>query len=264
MVKVLNINPIFKSHKNQLEYSVFETRDDMGCQAAKDVADKIVELQTSQEDIRMIFAAAPSQIELLHYLNEDERIEWDKIIAFHMDEYLGLDEHAPQLFQKFLVDHIFGTQPFKQVHLINSSNDSEAECNRYSELLREKAIDIVCLGIGENGHLAFNDPPVADFRDLEIMKVVELDEICKQQQVNDGCFPIFSDVPKYALTLTIPTLFSAKNMYCVVPGKTKVEAVSRTLNGPISTECPATILREHPNAYLYVDRDSYGVRVDGE
>lgn len=256
--------PILENQCDQLKYSVFPTRDDMGRQAARDVAGKIVELQEVQDDIRMIFAAAPSQNEVLHYLGEDERIDWSKITAFHMDEYVGLDEQAPQLFQNYLMEHIFSSHPFKEIHLINSTNDFDFECNRYAELLREKAIDIVCLGIGENGHLAFNDPPVADFQDPDLVKVVELDEKCRQQQVNDGCFSELSTVPEKALTLTIPALLSATYMYCVVPGNTKADAIARTLSGNISTECPATILRTHPNAYLYVDRDSYSGVADGE
>ncbi|MDF2724351.1 MAG: glucosamine-6-phosphate deaminase, partial [Paenibacillus sp.] len=145
-----------------------------------------------------------------------------------------------------------------QVNLIDSSNSIEGECKRYGDLLREAPIDIVCLGIGENGHLAFNDPPVAEFDDPLTIKPVELDRACRQQQVNDGCFASFDDVPTHALTLTIPTLLSASYLYCMVPGPTKRAAVERTLDGEIATECPSTVLRRHPDCTLYVDRDSYG------
>lgn len=248
--------------KDSLNYFVFENREEMGKAAAIDTAEQIVGLQENQDEIRMVFAAAPSQNEFLYHLVQDQRIKWEKITAFHMDEYLGLDEGAPQLFQNFLKERLFDLVPFKQVHLINSSNVDE--CERYAELLKEKPVDIVCLGIGENGHLAFNDPPVADFNDSETIKKVKLDQACRQQQVNDGCFDSLSMVPEYALTLTIPALMSARAMYCVVPGSTKRNAVNETLNGPISTACPASILRKHPNASLYLDEDSYGDLVDGE
>lgn len=132
----------------------------------------------------------------------------------------------------------------------------DAECARYSALLQEASIDIVCLGIGENGHIALNDPPVADFADPHRIKSVELDEACRQQQVNDGCFPTLDVVPTHALTLTIPALMAGNRLYCMVPGLAKREVVRRALHDPISTACPTTILRTHPHCTLYVDVDS--------
>ncbi|MGD6831823.1 glucosamine-6-phosphate deaminase [Sutcliffiella halmapala] len=256
----MTVKAIKEGKKEKLTYYVFENRDSMGRAAATDVAEQIVKLQGEQDEIRMIFAAAPSQNEVLHYLIQDSRIRWERITAFHMDEYIGLHEEAPQLFQNFLKERLFEKVPFKQVHLINSTNGEEVE--RYTRLLEESPIDIVCLGIGENGHIAFNDPPVADFEDKAIIKKVELEEACRQQQVNDGCFTSLEDVPLYALTLTIPALMAAKSMYCVVPGKTKTAAVQETLHGPIGTACPATILRTHDHAFLYLDEDSYGDEKD--
>jgi glucosamine-6-phosphate deaminase len=175
-----------------------------------------------------------------------------------MDEYIGLAPDAPQLFSRFLSERLFDRVMPGQVHLIDGTAPSDAECERYGRLIAEAPIDIVCLGIGENGHIAFNDPPVADFRDPQMIKVVELDEACRRQQVNDGCFARLDDVPTHALTLTIPTLLSGAHLYCVVPGPTKRAAVRRTLDGPIATECPATILRTHADCTLFVDTDSYG------
>lgn len=252
----MTVKAIREGKKEKLHYYVFENRDSMGRAAAADVAEQIVKLQGEQDEIRMVFAAAPSQNEVLHYLTQDTRIDWEAITAFHMDEYLGLHEEAPQLFQNFLKERLFEKVPFKQVHLINSTNGEEVE--RFTRLFQESPIDIVCLGIGENGHIAFNDPPVADFRDKAIIKKVELEAACRQQQVNDGCFTSLEEVPIHALTLTIPALMSAKSLYCVVPGNTKTEAVRQTLYGPISTACPATILRTHEHAFLYLDEDSYG------
>jgi glucosamine-6-phosphate deaminase len=258
----LTVKPKLQGYKEKLTYYVFENRNKMGKFAANDVAEQIVRLQQNQDEIRMVFAAAPSQNEFLQNLVTDERIKWNRIIAFHMDEYIGLQQEAPQLFQNFLKERLFNKVPFKKVHLINSSNEQEEE--RYTKLFQENEIDIVCLGIGENGHIAFNDPPVADFADEKIMKKVKLDAACRQQQVNDGCFSGLKEVPLYALTLTIPALMSAKSMYCVVPGKTKSNAVDQTLNGPVSTACPSTILRKHSHAFLYLDEDSYGDEMDGK
>ncbi|WP_163537435.1 glucosamine-6-phosphate deaminase [Gracilibacillus sp. YIM 98692] len=251
--------PLKVAQVDQLSIRVFNNRKEMGKVAAKDVASKLVELLEQKETVRMVFAAAPSQIEFLQALTAEKEIEWERVIAFHMDEYIGLEEHAPQKFSEFLKEHLFGKLNFRKVHLIDGRNDSGEECQRYGELIRSEHIDIICLGIGENGHIAFNDPPVADFCDEEIMKVVELDASCRQQQVNDGCFKHVDDVPTHALTLTIPTMMSGTFLYCIVPGLSKKEAVKNTLTGSISTTCPASILREHSNCNMYLDRDSYGI-----
>lgn len=243
---------------SHLEVHVSETRLEMGVTAGRAVEKKILELLDKQEEIRMIFAAAPSQNELLAYLRNSTRIPWHRITAFHMDEYIGLPPDAPQLFSNFLKERLFDHVNFKEVHLMNGSHDSKEECSRYAALLIEKPIDIVCLGIGENGHIAFNDPPVADFDDPEIMKVVELDQTCRKQQVNDGCFSSLKEVPRQAPNLTIPTLMKGHFLYCVVPGKTKRAAVAKTLYDPVSTDCPASILRTHPNCQMYIDTESFG------
>ena len=241
-----------------LAIEVFDTRQALGEAAGKAIESKMLELLGQQDEIRMIFAAAPSQNEVLEYLRDSARIPWHRVTAFHMDEYIGLPAKAPQRFANFLKDKLFDLVPFKAVHLMDGNQDSKAECQRYTALMIEKPIDIVCLGIGENGHIAFNDPPVADFDDPEIMKVVTLDQACRQQQVNDGCFATIDLVPKEALTLTVPTLMQGNFLYCVVPGDTKRAAIAKTLADPVSTDCPATILKEHPNCHLYLDQASYG------
>lgn len=244
--------------KSDMEVHVFKTRGEMGAAAGKVVEEKIMQLLDKQEEIRMIFAAAPSQNELLSCLCKSSKIPWDRITAFHMDEYINLSHDAPQLFSNFLKKRLFDKVNFKAVHLIKGNNNIQEECRRYAALVSEQPVDIVCLGIGENGHIAFNDPPVADFNGLEIIKVVELDHACRQQQVNDGCFSSLEEVPRQALTLTVPTLMSGNYLYCVVPGKTKQKAVSEMLNGPVSIECPASILRTHPNCWAYLDTESFG------
>ncbi len=229
----------------------------MGIAAGKAVEEKLVNLLQTQDVARLIFAAAPSQSGTLAYLKESNRIPWNRIIAFHMDEYIGLAEDSPALFSNFLKQHLFDHVPLKEVHFLNGQADTEAEIARYSELVHSGAIDIVCMGIGENGHIAFNDPSVADFKDVHAVKKVELDLMCRQQQVNDGCFDTVGDVPKHAITLTIPVITGGTHLFCMVPGETKKSAVTNTLFGPVSIACPSSILRTLPNCDLFVDRDSF-------
>lgn len=249
------MNTILKEETvDLLKYYVFDNRAHAGVAAANDIANAIAECLKEKEEINMIFAAAPSQNDTLGELLKRTDIPWEKINAFHMDEYIGLPDGAPQSFGVFLKNAIFGKVPFKSVNYIQgNATDIVEECARYTALLTEYPTDIVCLGIGENGHIAFNDPGVADFEDPVLIKTADLDDICRQQQVNDGCFVKIDDVPKQALTLTIPALTKAKYMFCTVPAATKRWAVNRTLNGTIDEECPATIMRKHAHAVLYCD-----------
>jgi glucosamine-6-phosphate deaminase len=229
----------------------------MGEAAARDNKAKIAELLETKSEINMIFAAAPSQNDVLKSLVEAKENEWSRVNAYHMDEYIGLDKNAPQGFGNFLKDHIFGLVSFKSVNYIDiTATDPEMEAERYGKLLEENPTDIVIMGIGENGHIAFNDPPVADFKDEKWVKPVKLDEICRQQQVNDGCFASLDKVPTHAMTLTVPTLVKAPYLFCIVPASTKAKAVYETLNGSIDEHCPASILRTHDNAKLYLDNES--------
>jgi glucosamine-6-phosphate deaminase len=232
---------------SDLEVRIFENREQMGSNAAAAVARQIRELLNTKPEVNVIFAAAPSQNEFLASLIQ-QNLDWGSINAFHMDEYIGLDDGAPQAFGNFLRDRLFGKRQFKTVNYLKGLD--------YAQLLEQYPVDIVCMGIGENGHIAFNDPPVADFNDPELVKVVELDSACRQQQVNDGCFAAIADVPTHALTLTVPALLQARFIYCVVPGKAKAQAVFNTLNKPVETAYPSTILRNHKKAILFLDRDS--------
>lgn len=243
--------------KGNLEVKIFTTREEMGKEAARNVSETIQQLQKERNEINMIFAAAPSQSDFMKELIADERIQWGMINAFHMDEYIGLEKEAPQGFGNFLRDRIFGKVPFKSVHYINGlAEDPAAECERYAGLLSNYPVDIVCLGIGENGHIAFNDPPVADFYDPLLVKVVELETACRQQQVNEELFDILDLVPTHAITVTIPALLRASHMFCMVPARNKAEAVYHTLTDEISEKCPATILRTKKGTILYIDEES--------
>ncbi|HEX5235813.1 MAG TPA: glucosamine-6-phosphate deaminase [Silvibacterium sp.] len=230
----------------------------MGRKAAADIAAEVRRRLAAQSKVRMIFAAAPSQAEMLASLIEQPKIDWSRMIAFHMDEYLGLPPDAPQRFGLWLRRAIFDRLPFAAVHLIepgDDPSDSDVAAKQYAAKLAEAPIDIVCLGIGVNGHLAFNDPP-ADLNDPSAVKIVQLDEICRKQQVDDGGFRRIEDVPLYAITLTVPRLLAAGRLFCCVPGRSKREAVRRTLFDPIGPDCPATALRLHPNCAIYLDRES--------
>ncbi len=214
-------------------------------------------LLCEQEEVNVIFAAAPSQNEMLDALKSADGIDWQRVNAFHMDEYVGLPADAPQSFGRFLREQIFDKLPFRSVHYLNGqATDVQAECERYAALLQRYPVDVVLLGIGENGNIAFNDPHVADFCDPSTVKQVTLDDVCRKQQVNDGCFASLDDVPHCALTLSIPALCRAKYLVCTVPAKTKAVAVEQTVYGEISEACPATIMRNHPNAVMFCDYDS--------
>ena len=248
--------PITKFHAGTARVEVFSTRDDAGHAAAIDVADDLSQRRNS----RVVFAAAPSQNEFLAHLGDDRAIDWSRIDAFHMDEYLGIAPDHPASFRRYLHEHIIDRVPLRdhQIHLISGEITDRAfrVCLDYEDALRASPIDIVCGGVGENGHLAFNDPPVADFVDPLWIKVVKLDHACREQQVHDGCFATIDDVPTHAYTLTIPALISAATMSIVVPGPLKASAVRAMIEGPIAEACPASILRRHPGARIYLDRDS--------
>ncbi len=247
-----------KFFAGNLEVKVYETRDTMGAQAAKDLSEKIRLLQTSRQGpVNIIFAAAPSQNEFLHHLSNEQGIDWTRINGFHMDEYVGIEPSAPQSFASFLGTRIFNKIPSDQVHYINGTcTDVSHECERYAALLEEYPVDIVCMGIGENTHIAFNDPHTADFNDPLMVKPVTLDQASRQQQVNDGCFPGIDAVPTTAITLTVPALLRANTIFCMVPGKNKALAVYRTIYFYESEKYPSTSLKKHPAATLYIDRDS--------
>lgn len=174
-----------------------------------------------------------------------------------MDEYIGVGPSAPQSFAHFLRERIFDRVPFRSVYCLDGlASDRDAECARYAGLLQRYPVDIVCMGIGENGHIAFNDPDVADFNDPKLVKVVALDPVCRQQQVNEKCFERLDLVPSEALTLTVPALLRGRWLFCIVPFASKAEAVRCTLYGEISEHCPASVLRNEADACLYLTAES--------
>jgi glucosamine-6-phosphate deaminase len=252
-------DPLEQTHHRtveRLQVRSFATRAAMGRMAAHDIAGEIRARLSTGTGVRVIFAAAPSQTEMIDALIAEPDIDWRRVTAFHMDEYIGLAERAPQRFAMWLRQRLFDRLPFAAVHPILPEPDPNVAAADYAALLDAAPIQIVCLGIGVNGHLAFNDPPVADFTDPDDVKIVELDAVCRRQQVDDGCFPNLAAVPERALTLTIPRLLRADRLFCVVPGPMKRAAVHATLHGPISTACPASVLRRQANCTLYLDGES--------
>lgn len=242
--------------KDKLKVKIFDNRDLMGAAVATAVAGRINLLLKEQPFVNLIFGAAPSQNEFFAALLKKD-IDWSRLNAFHMDEYVNLAADAPQGFGNFIKARLFDLAPFHSVNYINGNEaDYKAECLRYTALLNDFETDIVCLGIGENTHLAFNDPHVAEINDPYFVKRVDLDQQCRNQQVNDGCFETIDEVPTHALTLTLSALLKAPYAFCTVPGEKKAQAVYHTLNEEISDRFPATHLRNHQNAVLFLDDQS--------
>jgi len=234
---------------------VGESRAELGQLAARDIGETLREGLREKGHLRLILAAAPSQSEMLAALRREPGIDWQRVTAFHMDEYIGLPEDAPRRFANWLKENFIVHLPLARCERIDPGSDPEATCRAYPALLAEAPIDVVLLGIGTNGHLVFNDPP-ADLEDPLPAKVIILDPLCREQQVLDGCFSALDDVPRRAITLTIPTLLAGRELFCCVPGRHKSAAVRTTLKSTISGECPATVLRTHPRCALYLDRES--------
>lgn len=225
--------------------------------AARTAAQALRQLDLTGESIGVVFATGASQFDMLRALTSMHDLPWNKISGFHLDEYIGLDETHPASFRRYLRENLTHRVPIKEFFEIDgSSPDPDAVRKSYVQKLRLHNLQLCLLGIGENGHLAFNDPGEADFHDPDAMKIVTLDAACRQQQAAEGWFQDFDAVPKHALTLTIPTLFQLPKLIVSVPGKRKAQIVRRMLEEPISTNCPATILRTHTDATIYLDMES--------
>jgi glucosamine-6-phosphate deaminase len=243
--------------RGRLEVRIHETRAAMGTAAAALVSARLQDSVARAGRVAVIFASAPSQNEFLAALRADSAIDWRRVTAFHLDEYVGIRPSHPASFRRFLRDRLFDHVPVCAFHeLSGEAPDLAAECSRYAALLGSEGPTLAILGIGENGHLAFIDPPVCDFRDPTEVRTVELDEVCRRQQVHDGSFARLEDVPRTALSLTVPFLLRVPRAVAVVPGPAKTAAIAAALDGPVSTACPASVLRRHPDATLFLDRES--------
>jgi glucosamine-6-phosphate deaminase len=244
-------------HVDSLNIQIYGSKKFLGEAAADLTSEKLKKAIAERGEANLILATGASQFEFLEVLQKDPSINWSKITVFHLDEYLGMPETHPASFRKYLKERIIDkVQPKKTYFLEGDAENIEEILSGYESLLKDHPVDIACIGIGENGHIAFNDPPVADFKDPKLVKIVELDEPCRRQQLGEGWFNSIAEVPTHALSLTIPAIMRAKSISCVVPDKRKASAVYETLNGPVSVKCPASILRYHENAWLFLDKES--------
>jgi glucosamine-6-phosphate deaminase len=242
---------------DKLKVSISNDVITMGRMAAKTFSQAVQSLLLIKPEITVMFAAAPSQDSTLQALLQESSIPWERIHAVHMDEYVGLSYEDHRSFRHYLQERILKQLPFKSINLITGENpDAQDEAKRYSQILLSLGIDIVVLGVGENGHIAFNDPPDARFDDPSWVRVVQLSEASRKQQVHDGCFDVLEKVPRHAITVTIPAILSAQKLICVVPGSRKAKAIQTALEGPINEGCPASILRTHKDSSLFIDSSS--------
>lgn len=240
-----------------LKINIYPSREAAGVAAAQSTAAALKELSTRRESIGVIFATGASQLETLRALVKIEGLPWHKVSGFHMDDYIDLPKDHPASFLKYLQKNLTQQVQMKEFFAIDgNAPDIEQTCNRYSKALRSADPQLCLLGIGENGHLAFNDPHEADFNDPRDIKVVLLDKLCREQQASEGWFNSVADVPQRAITLTMPTLFRVPKIIVSISGKRKAHIVRRTLLDPISTVCPSTILRTHADTSLYLDEEA--------
>ena len=240
-----------------LTVKIYNSPNDLAIGAARSARDYLQSLLDKQETVSIVLATGNSQLQFLDLLVTASDLDWSRIILYHLDEYLGIAAQHPGSFRYYLQEKVGNKINPRQFHFIEGDAEQPlAQCRCYTQLLQQQPIDLCLLGIGDNGHLAFNEPTVADFSDRDIIKIVKLETKTRQQQVNGGYFPDLQSVPQYAYTLTIPTICQARKIFCLAPGKHKAAVVSKTLKAEISTNFPATILRTLPQAILFGDSDS--------
>lgn len=251
------MNEVSRFTKAAIDVRVYATKDSLGEAAAAHVADIIRHAILMRGQARVIFATGASQYEFLAALVRlKDRVYWPLVTAFHLDEYIGLPDTHPASFRRYLHERLFSLLPFKTVHLLDgTAANPKSEVERYASLLASGPIDLACVGIGENAHLAFNDPP-ADFETKRLVHVVTLDEACRRQQVGEGHFPSMEAVPTQALSLSVPAILQADKISCVVPDARKAAAVQCALEGPVTPDCPASALQRHNHTTVFLDVDS--------
>jgi glucosamine-6-phosphate deaminase len=244
-------------HVDSLPVRIYQNQPDLAQDVARTAHEYLTDLLARKAGAAVILATGNSQITFLEQLIGLGGVDWSRVTLFHMDEYLGIDGNHTASFRRYMRERVEQRVKPKIFNYLNGDAAQPLdECARYTQLLEAQPIDLCCLGVGENGHLAFNDPPVADFHDPHKVKLVQLDHACRQQQVSEGHFPNLAAVPPYAFTLTIPALCSAQRMLCIAPEKRKAKAIFDALRGPVSTACPASFLRKQSHATLFLDSDS--------
>jgi glucosamine-6-phosphate deaminase len=249
--------PLSKFQVDALSVEVHASKLDLGRAAADRAATLIRKAVCLCGRARIIIGTGPSQDEVIGVLTNRPDLDWRAIEVFHMDEYVGLPASHPASFRRWLKEHVADVVRPGAVHYLEGdAPDVEKEQRRYAALLEQAPVDISFLGFGENGHIAFNDPHAADFADPVLVKTVAMDERCRMQQVNEGHFPNLAAVPQNALTLTCPALLGAEHLICSVPDRRKAEAVRNALEEPIAPACPASVVRKHRDAWLFLEPES--------
>jgi glucosamine-6-phosphate deaminase len=252
----MTVEPIRTLQFDQMPVHVFASNESLGKRAAQDLSEVIAQAIADHDLASIILATGNSQLTFMQAVRRKPGIDWDKVIVFHMDEYLGMSDQHPASFPKYIREKLTDyVSPRAFYPMRGDAPDPEVELDRYTELLRRYPADACVLGIGENGHLAFNDPP-ADFDTDKTIHIVNLDKKCRMQQVGEGHFATLDDVPRQALSLTVPALLRAKKVLAVVPEERKAKAVQAALEGPVTPDCPASILRTQPHVTMYLDVDS--------
>ena len=248
--------PIATRQVDELRVLIFDNGADLGARAAADLAPILAESIAARGYASLVVATGNSQLQFMEALRARDDVAWNNVYVFHMDEYPGLGTDHPASFRRYIRQNLTDVvRPRAFFGIEADGSDLDAELHRYTDLLKQYPPDVTVMGIGENGHLAFNDPP-ADFHTAKTIQWVDLDEQCRRQQLGEGHFPTLEDVPKRALSLTIPALLAAREVLVIVPERRKAQAVKAALEGPVTPDCPASILQRQPHARLYLDRES--------
>lgn len=247
----LGISPIFAIH---MKVFIYKTKEELGRTAARKGAELIRKAINEKGEAAIIVATGASQFEMLNELVHT-RVDWSKVTAFHLDEYIGIPDTHAASFRKYLKERFVDHISLKAFHYIDGEGDADLECSRLGELIADTPVDVAFIGIGENGHLAFNDPP-ADFKTMEPYIQVDLDEACRKQQLGEGWFGSFEKVPERAISMSVQQILKSKNIICSVPDKRKARAVKNTVEKEISPEYPASVLKTHQKTWLFLDSGS--------
>lgn len=239
-----------------MKINISKNSNELGIEAGKKVASFIQNSIEKNGEANVILATGSSQFETLNQLISEDTIDWGKVVMFHLDEYIQLSESHPASFRKYLKERFINkVKSLKGYYLINGETDPKAECDRLNNIIRKHPIDVALVGIGENGHLAFNDPP-ADFEIEDPYIIVNLDNRCRIQQLNEGWFTSLEDVPHKAISMSIKQICKSKNIVCSVPDERKSKAVKNCLEGSVSNLYPASILQSHPNCFFFLEESS--------
>jgi glucosamine-6-phosphate deaminase len=240
-----------------MNVEVLKNKDELGQKAARDGAEAIRQMLAQRGEANVIVATGASQFEMLSHLVKEPGIDWGRVTFFHLDEYAGMPITHPASFRKYLKERLVERLPAppKNFHYINAEGDCRAECDRLGELIQKHPIDVAFIGIGENGHIAFNDPP-ADFQTEKPYLLVDLDEACRRQQLGEGWFPTLDDVPRQAISMSVRHILKSQRIICSVPDERKAKAVQGSVEGPVTPNCPGSILQQHPACTIYLDPPS--------